>query len=79
MINLLSIVIFWLFYEQNIHYTHIVTKLIKVDAEDTNHSSEGFLKIIKVSDISLHILVLCHDSDLYIKKPSLYAIKTWAS
>lgn len=79
MINLLSVVIFWLFYEQNVHYTHIVTKLIKVDAEDANHSSEGSLKIIKVGDIFLHILVLCHDSDLYIKKPSFYATKIWAS
>lgn len=42
MINLPSIVIFWLFYEQNVHYIHIVTKFIKVDAEDTNHSSKGF-------------------------------------
>ena len=41
MINL-SIVIFWLFYEQNVYYIHIVTKFIKVDAEDTNHSSKGF-------------------------------------
>lgn len=52
-----------------------MTKLIKVDAEDANHSSEGSLKIIKVDDIFLHILVLCHDSDLYIKKPSFYATK----
>ena len=35
-------------YEQNVHYIHIVTKFIKVDAKDTNHSSKGFLKIIKV-------------------------------
>ena len=54
---------------------HVCFILIKVDAEDANHSSEGSLKIIKVGDIFLHILVLCHDSDLYIKKPSFYATK----
>ena len=39
--------------------------------------TEQKLKIFTIIiDIFLHILVLCHDSDLYIKKPSFYGIKT---